>query len=77
MSESNDNKTVTLRLTATVTYPAQPQYYGTDDPVKMAAIDKENLEANPYELYAFFDASDEDNVQIEVVPINDDTSTNL
>lgn len=32
---------VRMRATWVVEYDADPQYYGTDDPVKMAAIDAE------------------------------------
>ena len=39
-----------LRLTVTVVYDANPEYYDTSDPKEMAAIDEGNYRENPETL---------------------------
>lgn len=39
-----------LRLTITVEYDADPEYYGTDNAQKMAEVDQENFDSDPNTL---------------------------
>lgn len=52
-----------LRLTITVEYEADPTYYGTTDPVKMAEIDQSNFRDDPDNLMELIDS---DNTTITV-----------
>lgn len=44
---------VRLRLTIVVDYEADPDHYETDDPVKMAEVDRENFIYDPPSLVDF------------------------
>ena len=51
-------KMIKLKLTITVEYEAEPQYYETDDPVKMAEIDQSNYRNDPEHLMEIIDSKD-------------------
>ncbi len=57
---------IKLRLTVTMEYEADPEYYGTDDPVKMAAIDQTNFFEYPRSLY---EQLSEDGINVKVEPV--------
>ena len=44
-----------LRLRIIAEYDANPEHYGTDDPVKMAEIDISNLSNNPEDIASFLE----------------------
>ena len=56
---------IKLRLTVTVEYEANPLYYKTDDPVKMAEIDQLNFRHDPEHLMELIDS---ENATIIVTP---------
>jgi hypothetical protein len=58
--------TVRLRATLTVEYDADPDDYGTADPVEMAAIDAENYQRHPDILADFFV---DDDIRVTVQPV--------
>lgn len=45
---------VRLEASVTVTYWANSEDYGTEDPDEMAAVDQENLEHDPSEFFSCF-----------------------
>jgi len=49
---------IKLKLTITVEYEAEPEYYETDDPVKMAALDQSNFRDDPEYLMGLIDSKD-------------------
>ena len=57
---------IKLRLTVTVDYIAEPDWYDTHDPEKMCAIDLANYEANIEHVMEMIDTKD---AKITVTPI--------
>ena len=57
---------IKLRLTITLDYVADPEWYDTDDPEKMAAIDKANYEGDITHVMEMIDTKD---AKITVTPI--------
>ena len=59
-----------LRATFTVEYDADPDYYGTDDPEKMAQVDYENFMDDPgLVAETVTNIADEWGIQIKVTPV--------
>lgn len=66
-----EDEKVRLRAIVYVDYEADPKHYGTNDPVKMAALDTDNFKAEGGNLGVFFD---DDQLEIVVMPRRADAS---